>query len=261
MLCVVAGRAAAQDTAAVAAEPRRSFPGRVADSLVAFATAPAAGKNLSWRAVAVPAALVSTGTIIFNTRFGDEANLFGRRFAAVRDADNRTQIDDFTLAAPAAILTGFHIAGYRGANNTLDAGAMYMASVGLAYGIVVPIKHLTAQTRPDSSDLLSFPSGHTAVAFAGAEALRQEYRGKSPWIGAAGYGAAILTGYLRMYNNKHWISDVAAGAGVGILSARIVYWGYPRLKGALTKRGVRAMGTLVPTYYRGAVGFAATWSW
>jgi membrane-associated phospholipid phosphatase len=64
-------------------------------------------------------------------------------------------------------------------------------------------KRITAETRPDGSNNHSFPSGHTATAFASAEFLRQEYKDISPWYGIAGYVAAIATGYLRIYNNKH----------------------------------------------------------
>jgi membrane-associated phospholipid phosphatase len=91
---------------------------------------------------------------------------------------------------------------------------MYAMSLGLANIVVMPVKHWTAERRPDSSDLLSFPSGHTATAFVSAEFLRQEYKHLSPWITTGGYAMAVLTGYLRMYNNKHWLSDVAAGAGI-----------------------------------------------
>ena len=49
----------------------------------------------------------------------------------------------------------------------------------------------------------------------------------SLWIGVAGYAVAAGTGFFRMYNNRHWLTDVLAGAGIGILSAEIAYWLYP----------------------------------
>ncbi|PIH02800.1 hypothetical protein CS542_03390 [Pedobacter sp. IW39] len=54
------------------------------------------------------------------------------------------------------------------------------------------------------ADNYSFPSGHTANAFA-AEFLNQEYRDVSPWIGYAVYTVATASRVLRMYNNKHWV--------------------------------------------------------
>lgn len=75
----------------------------------------------------------------------------------------------------------------------------------------------------------SFPSGHTATAFMGAEFLRKEYWDVSPWIGVAGYAVAAGTGFFRMYNNRHWLTDVLTGAGIGILSTQAAYWLYPTI--------------------------------
>ena len=83
--------------------------------------------------------------------------------------------------------------------------------------------------RPDGSSRNSFPSGHTATAFMGAEFLRKEYWDVSPWIGVAGYAVAAGTGFFRMYNNRHWLTDVLTGAGIGILSTQAAYWLYPTI--------------------------------
>jgi membrane-associated phospholipid phosphatase len=66
----------------------------------------------------------------------------------------------------------------------------------------------THQLRPDGSSYTSFPSAHTANAFTNAEILRREYKDLFTLYGVVGYTMAICTGYLRMYNNKHWLSDV-----------------------------------------------------
>ena len=94
---------------------------------------------------------------------------------------------------------------------------------------VLGLKSGTKIERPDGSSKNSFPSGHTATAFAGAEFLRQEYGDQSVWYGIAGYAVATGTGLFRMYNNRHWLTDVAAGAGIGILSTKIAYWVNPYL--------------------------------
>jgi membrane-associated phospholipid phosphatase len=62
-----------------------------------------------------------------------------------------------------------------------------------------------------------------------AEFLHQEYGDKSLWISTADYGMATLVGVSRVYRNRHWVSDVVAGAGVGILSTKIIYWLYPSI--------------------------------
>lgn len=82
-------------------------------------------------------------------------------------------------------------------------------------------KALIHSQRPNNSDFKSFPSGHTSTAFVGAELVRIEY---GPWWGAGAYLVATGIGFMRMYNNRHWFSDVLAGAGVGILSAHIGEW-------------------------------------
>lgn len=46
----------------------------------------------------------------------------------------------------------------------------------------------------------------------------------------AGYAVAAGVGAMRVYNNKHWCSDILAGAGIGILSASIMYWLAPYLR-------------------------------
>jgi membrane-associated phospholipid phosphatase len=93
--------------------------------------------------------------------------------------------------------------------------------------VVLSTKKITSILRPDGSEYTSFPSGHTAFAFASAEFLRQEYKHKSPWYGIAGYTVATATAGLRIHNNKHWLADVAAGAGLGILSTQVAYWIHP----------------------------------
>ena len=78
--------------------------------------------------------------------------------------------------------------------------------------------------RPDGSACNSFPSGHTFVAFTGAEIIRREYGKEYPWIAVAGYTVAVLVGAMRIYNNRHWAGDVLAGAGLGMLSVTLTYW-------------------------------------
>lgn len=85
-------------------------------------------------------------------------------------------------------------------------------------------KYTFKEKRPDSSARNSFPSGHTATVFTGAELMRTEY---GTWPGLASYSVAIAVAFLRLYNGRHWLNDVLAGAGIGIFSARVGYWMLP----------------------------------
>jgi membrane-associated phospholipid phosphatase len=72
------------------------------------------------------------------------------------------------------------------------------------------------------TDYQSFPSGHTTGAFAAASAITSEVNRHWPakvwYVGPTLYGTAALVGMSRMYNNKHWASDVVVGAAVGVFS-------------------------------------------
>lgn len=108
-----------------------------------------------------------------------------------------------------------------------DRSVILATSTIITIGCVFALKSLTKVERPDGPSNNSFPSGHTTIAFAGAEFLYQEYKDKSIWYGVAGYAVAVGTGIFRMYNNRHWLTDVAARVGIGILSTKISYWMNP----------------------------------
>lgn len=82
-------------------------------------------------------------------------------------------------------------------------------------------KYTAHVRRPDKSNYKSFPSGHTATAFMAAMMMHKEYGDRSPWYSISAFTVATATGISRILNNRHWLSDVLAGAGIGILSDRI----------------------------------------
>lgn len=131
--------------------------------------------------------------------------------------------DDYLQYASAAVMLGLKAAGVESRSSwnrmmTSDAfSALIMA------GVVNTLKATTRVTRPDGSNKHSFPSGHTATAFMTATMLTKEYGHLRPWIGIGAYSAASATGLMRMANNKHWLSDVLTGAGVGIMSTEVGY--------------------------------------
>lgn len=149
--------------------------------------------------------------------------------------DKHIPVDNYLQWTPALAVYSLHLAGIKGAHNLKESTLLFGMATLFQSGVSYSLKSLTRETRPDNSNTLSFPSGHTSTAFANAELLRMEYKDVSPWYGIAGYAAAATTGYLRMYNNKHWLNDVIAGAGIGILSTQAAYFLYPRLKHLLSR--------------------------
>ena len=138
--------------------------------------------------------------------------------------DFKTGIDDYTQFFGPAMVVGLKLGGYEGRSDW----PRLLASAGMSYGIMAllvnTIKYSAKEMRPDGSTRNSWPSGHTATAFVGATLLHKEYGlTRSPWWSVAGYGVATATGVMRVLNNRHWVSDVMSGAGLGILSGELGY--------------------------------------
>ena len=72
--------------------------------------------------------------------------------------------------------------------------------------------------------------------------LYQEYKHSEPWVGITGYVVATGVGLLRIYNNRHWASDVVAGAGIGILSTKLSYLLFPYTSKLLQSKKERIAG-------------------
>ena len=136
----------------------------------------------------------------------------------------KTEIDDYTQFFGPAAVVGLKLAGVEGRSDW----PRLLANAGMSYGLMAlmvnVIKNTAKEMRPDGSSANSWPSGHTATAFVGATLLHKEYGlTRSPWYSVAGYGVATATGVMRVLNNRHWISDVLSGAGIGILSGELGY--------------------------------------
>jgi membrane-associated phospholipid phosphatase len=153
-----------------------------------------------------------------------------QQYVWVEHPHQTTQIDNYLQWAPAVAVYALNFAGIKGEHNFVDRSMIFGISNLIMESFVSIIKNNSHEIRPDSSDYYSFPSGHTAEAFLSATFLFEEYKNVSIWYGIGGYLVAGTVGYLRVYNNKHWLHDVVAGAGFGIASAELTYWLYPVLK-------------------------------
>jgi membrane-associated phospholipid phosphatase len=120
-------------------------------------------------------------------------------------------------------VTGLNWSGVKPKHDYYNRTLMLIKSEIIMVGLVYGLKYSTHQLRPDSSDYLSLPSGHTAQAFLSAAILDKEFRDRSIFYSIAGYATASAVGVLRILNNRHWTPDVLIGAAVGILSVNMVY--------------------------------------
>lgn len=132
--------------------------------------------------------------------------------------------DNFTQFVPVSAVMLLNLAGVPSRDERWSLFRRAATSMLLVVGVTQSLKFAVDELRPDRSSLTSFPSGHTAFAFSGAEMLRLEYSETSVWIPVAGYAVAALTGFMRIYNDRHWAGDVLAGAGVGLLTADLSFW-------------------------------------
>lgn len=190
----------------------------------------------------------SDGIKNYNSEIKEEVN---------EHIDKKITIDDFSQYAPTIAVYGLNAVGIKGKNNFRNRTIILATSFAIMSTTVLGLKNITKIERPDGSSANSFPSGHTATAFMGAEFLFQEYKDVSLWYGVSGYIVATGTGLFRIYNDRHWLTDVAAGAGIGILSTKIAYWLNPFINEKIF-RSHKSMNTasVVYPYYNGKqIGF------
>jgi len=151
----------------------------------------------------LPSVLVRSGDLLGNVRYVGPALLAGTLSGAALDANDLEGIS------------------WRALESTAVSAA-----------VVLVLKSAIGRRRPDAKPNTpfsfrpfsfkgnSFPSGHTAVAFALATSLASET--KDHWSDALFYTGGTLTAFARINDDKHWLSDTIFGAAIGIMSARLV---------------------------------------
>ena len=237
---------------------RFAFAQQVADSINQYANDSIktgsfdASKELkfSYKQLIIPSALIGYGLIALESDNLKSLNLEIRE-EVNEHIDEKFTIDDISQYAPFASVYALNAFGVKGKHNFKDRTIILGTAYVIMSGTVFGLKKWTKVERPDGSSNNSFPSGHTANAFMGAEFLYQEYKDVSPWYGIAGYVVATGTGLFRMYNNRHWFSDVVAGAGFGILSTKVAYWIYPWMKEKIFKDISEKYSGMAMPFYNG----------
>jgi membrane-associated phospholipid phosphatase len=141
-------------------------------------------------------------------------------------ADVGNSLGHLVTLGPALVGTWL-VGTITGKKSVADAALWAVASGALAGGVTAAVKPIVGRQRPPRGDPAafhpfkgdhSFPSGHTSFAFAVASSLAHST--PDGWSDVAFYAAATLTGLSRINHNRHWASDVVAGAALGYLMGR-----------------------------------------
>ena len=181
-------------------------------------------------------ALATLATMPFDVRLAEEM----RDGPLQRNGSLRNAAKTFdAVGDPGALIASVAMygAGWAGRSPRLQTIGLHAGEAVVIGGAATSIlKVVAGRQRPyvragDADDFTpfrvggghtAFPSGHTTVAFAFASAVTAELATQSSraaWIaGPLLYGGASLVGLARMYDDKHWASDVVLGAGVGTLA-------------------------------------------
>ncbi|RYZ49268.1 MAG: phosphatase PAP2 family protein [Sphingobacteriales bacterium] len=211
----------------------------------------------TWTKVGI-AALIEAGLLFLDKPVQREAV----KITADRPALQKTSkyITDFGGLYEAYTLAAFGLYGWLFKNNkfqttTLLASQSYITGALMQFSL----KTLSGRERPNYIDPAighpsptwkgpfadlgstnsAFPSGHTTVAFAAATVYAMEYR-KHIIFPIIAYSAASLIGISRLTENRHWVSDVFAGAALGYVTGRQVvnnYHRYARLQNEKKRKG------------------------
>lgn len=136
----------------------------------------------------------------------------------------KTKLDDYLQFSPLVLAYGLDAMGVKSKTDFMNRSVILLKGEVLTIGAVTLLKKATHTQRPDGSAYNSFPSGHTAQAFAAATFLSEEYKDRYQWMPYVSYTIASSVGLLRVANNRHYISDVLVGAGIGYLSMKAAYW-------------------------------------
>lgn len=187
----------------------------------------------------LPASLLAAGTLGTVVDGWDDFHLISRK-----ESVNKIRIDDYMEWGMFGWVFVCDIFA-KEKHHFVDQFFLLAMAEGFNAGMIHGLKNTVHKTRPDGAPY-SFPSGHTANAFLGAHLAYKEFKDSAPALAYAGYAMAAGVGALRIYNNRHWVSDVLAGAGIGILSVELSYLTYFPIRNAIARSvNARAAKNLV----------------
>ncbi|RZI40910.1 phosphatase PAP2 family protein [Herbaspirillum sp. HC18] len=190
--------------------------------LVHIVTSPADWKQEEWRRAGIVAATVlGVGVLFDRTAYDKSIEMRAHETEQRAKQYERFGTPEYALL----VLGGFYAAGLSGNENAMHVAQDGLASSLITSIVIVPtLKFVIGRARPGANEgalsfhpftkqNASFPSGHTAQAFALSSAVAAHY--DELWIKALMYGTASLTGIARVYHGAHFASDVVAGLAIG----------------------------------------------
>lgn len=199
-----------------------------------IATGPVHWKKKEW---IIAGSVAAAGVTIYI--FDDEIRkVFEKNQNSTLDAASKYVFEPWGSLYPAAFLGGYYLYGLAAKDNRARQIALGGTQAFVMAGITTYfLKHIFHRHRPYQNtppnpklwdgpftgfNHTSFPSRHTASAFALAALMQQVYKDKI-WVGIVSYGLAAGVGLSRIYENKHWPSDVLVGAALGYAIGQTVF--------------------------------------
>lgn len=176
-----------------------------------------------YKSAIIPLSLIGVGVAVNKSDFEKRVRKDIRNFVG---NDFRTHIDDYLTVVPVVEMYTADALGVKSLNHWFDQSKYLFMSNLLSSTITASLKIITKKSRPEGEDD-SFPSGHSTFAFTNAAVLFNEFNDTSPYLAYSGYLVSTSVGLLRMMNDRHWLSDVLVGAGIGIISTEIIYYFEP----------------------------------
>jgi membrane-associated phospholipid phosphatase len=178
------------------------------------------------------------------------------------DYVSRNFLEPFGANYSILLMSGFFVHGILAKNErSVSTALLSLESYALSSIFTRIPKILVGRERPDNLagdgpyaikgpfHGSSFPSGHTTAAFSIASVIATQYR-DTKWVPFAAYSVASLVGISRIYDNKHWLTDVIGGAVVGTLVGNLV-----------SHRTSNSKLTIVPIGNSGYQGVNLTYTW
>lgn len=141
----------------------------------------------------------------------------------------KTSAADYLMWAPSAALYTLKALNVPTKHSFKEQLVIEAGSIIITGGVGIVMRKISGSMNVYNKDDTKFPSGHTANTFRGAEIFHQELKDSHKVLSYAGYFMASGVGALRIINKNHLLTEVLAGAGLGILSTKLTYWIFEKI--------------------------------